>query len=190
MSRFCQKAIAAVFRILSKPIALLLAATLAAPTHATPAKAAVKPGNRTLSAFFHDLGRDVALKARFAQNPRGVLAEYGLDLADFSLPDRFTDIEIDRLLTQWPALIDPTPPAWLPSASKNVAEAEPPGQQQPPRIVIPTPVYGPPPGPRRDDIAKPPPGAPNPVQKNDGDPVQPPAIAPAPMDGPPSGQRR
>lgn len=192
MSQYRQKTIATVFRILSKPLTVLLAGTLAAPTYATPAQAELKTAKRTLPAFFDELGRDMVLRARFAQNPREVLAEHGLDLPNFVLPDRFTDIEIDRLLKRWPAVIDPTLPAWQHTAVKSVTDAQPREQPQSghsltagsrasgdvgnedvaeqPRFDVPMPVYGPPAGPRRD-LPRHQPRTLDPTKKDHGSPT-------------------
>jgi hypothetical protein len=87
----------------------------------------------TMSAFIARLRNDSALRARFAENPRGILREHGIDPAPYNLPDRVSEEQMERLLADL------------------AREARPP---QPPRPdaprPLPAPVYGPPPGaPRR-----------------------------------------
>jgi hypothetical protein len=87
----------------------------------------------TLTDFIARVRADAALRARFAENPRAVLNEYGIDPAPYNLPDRMSDERMDRLLDDL-----------------TRSAAQPP--QPPPRnpgLQAPVAVYGPPPGQRR-----------------------------------------
>jgi hypothetical protein len=111
----------------------------AAATGATLSSGAeeVRPGasspaeTLTMSAFIARIRQDAALRARFAQSPRAVLREFGIDPPPINLPERLSDAQIRRLLNDWTAGVDP--PASSPDSSR----------------LAPTPapvVYGPPPG--------------------------------------------
>jgi len=85
----------------------------------------------TMAAFIARIRQDTELRARFALSPRAVLREFGIDPPPINLPDKLTDAQIQRLLDDWTAGVDPVikPPGKRPSA--------------------PAPVYGPPSTPRR-----------------------------------------
>jgi hypothetical protein len=87
----------------------------------------------TLSSLIARLRHDAALRDRFADNPRAVLLDYGIDPTPYDLPDRISPAQMDRLLARFAQ----APPASEPQT--------PPKQLQP---RPPVPVYGPPPGPR------------------------------------------
>jgi hypothetical protein len=93
----------------------------------------------TMSAFIARIRQDAALRARFAQSPRAVLREFGIDPPPINLPDQLTDAQIQRLLNDWTAGADPAVP--------------PPGNRPPAPAPVytpaPAPVYGPPSTPRR-----------------------------------------
>jgi hypothetical protein len=90
----------------------------------------MQPETLTLSAFVARVRQDAALRARFAQNPRSVMRELGIDATPYDLSDRLTDAQLDRFLADW---------SRDPGASTPRPEPKP----APP---TPTPVYGPPPG--------------------------------------------
>src|SRR2546425_724206 len=79
------------------------------------------------SAFIARVRNDSRLRERFAQNPRAVLREHGIDSAPYNLPDRVSEAQMERLLAD---LAQPTRPPPSP----------PPDGGRPP----PVPVYGPP----------------------------------------------
>jgi hypothetical protein len=99
----------------------------------------------TFSNLIARLRRNAALRDRFADNPRAVLLEYGIDPTPYNLPDRISTAQMDRLLARF---------AQAPTSSDPQA---PPKQPQP---RPPTPVYGPPPGPRPSPRPLPPPAPP------------------------------
>jgi hypothetical protein len=87
------------------------------------------------------LRRDAALRGRFADNPRAILLEYGIDPTPYNLPDRISTAQMDRLLAQFA------------QAPTSTEQPDPPKPQPRP----PSPVYGPPPGP----VPRPPAGPPS-----------------------------
>ena len=87
----------------------------------------------TLSAFVARVRRDAALRARFAQNPRNVLREFGIDRTAYDLSDRLTDAQLDRFLADW-------------SRDAGTSTPRPVPDPEPVPAPTPTPVYGPPPG--------------------------------------------
>jgi hypothetical protein len=116
-------------------IAGLFAATQAA---GTSSRAEVShPGSPiqvetlTLSGFAARVRQDSALRARFAANPRAVLREFGIDPAPYNLPDRLTEAQIDRFVTDWSR-----------GAGTPIPRPETEPAQRPPPVVI----YGPPAG--------------------------------------------
>jgi hypothetical protein len=136
------------FRTLFKFIVGLLAAPPAAgiaseaeaggpvsPTKAGNPVSPVQAETLTLSAFVARVRRDATLRARFAQDPRTVLRELGIDPTPYNLLDRLTDAQLDRLLADWSRDAD-----WLRDAG---APSPPP---EPLTAPVPNPVYGPPPG--------------------------------------------
>ena len=114
----------------------------------------------TLSSLIGWLRRSAALRSRFADNPRAVLLEYGIDPTPYNLPDRMSSAQMDRLLAQFARV--PTSPELPPPPTPPPGPPTPPPQPPGP----PTPVYGPPPSP---------PPSPSP---------------PAPVYGPPPGLRK
>ena len=120
----------------------------------------------TMAAFIARLRHDRALRDRFAENPRSVLREHGIDPLPFALPERLDDAQLENLLADW-------------STRTGQAPAEPRGAAEP-KPRPPAPVYGPPPGPRTGV-----PEVPSPS------PTPPPSPAPpAPVYGPPPGMPR
>ena len=85
----------------------------------------------TLSAFVARVRQDAALRARFAQNPRTVLREFGIDPTPYNLSDQLTDAQLDRFLADW---------------SRDAGASTPPPVPGPVTPPAPAPVYGPPPG--------------------------------------------
>jgi hypothetical protein len=83
----------------------------------------------TLSQFIARVRGDAALRARFAANPRQVLAEFGIDPAPYNLPERISEAQMQRLLDDLSRQAGPPSP--------------PPGQDDASRRP-PVPVYGPP----------------------------------------------
>jgi hypothetical protein len=103
---------------------------------AEPGAVASTPGETlTMSAFIARIRQDAALRARFAQSPRVVLREFGIDPPPINLPDRLTDDQIQRLLNDWTAGVDP--PARPPPARPAL-------DRLPTTSLTPTPAYGPP----------------------------------------------
>ena len=86
----------------------------------------------TMSAFIGRVRQDAVLRERFSQNPSGVLREYGIDPSPYNLPDRLTQAQLDRLLSDW-----------LRGAGPSGSPPPSPGAAQPSPPVV---VYGPPPG--------------------------------------------
>jgi hypothetical protein len=87
----------------------------------------------TLSAFVARVRQDATLRARFAQNSRNVLREFGIDPTPYDLSDRLTDAQLDRFLADWSREAGASSPRPLPK----------------PAPPAPAPVYGPPPGLRK-----------------------------------------
>jgi hypothetical protein len=87
----------------------------------------------TMSAFLARVRGDSKLRARFAENPRAVLREHGIDPAPYNLPERVSEAQMERLLAE---LSRATPPPRGPA----------PDAPRP----LPAPVYGPPPGLRKE----------------------------------------
>jgi hypothetical protein len=104
----------------------------------------------TMSQLIARLRQDARLCRRFADDPRAVLIECGIDPAPYNLPDRMSSAQMDRLLAQLaqaPAPPDPeTPPTRPKPAPPAPVYGPPPRPPQPPRPPPPAPVYGPPPG--------------------------------------------
>jgi len=91
----------------------------------------------TMSAFISRVRQDAALRERFSRHPRAVLRQYGIDPSPYNLPDRLTQAQLDRLLSDW---------------SRGAGSSESPPSVSPPEGERPSPpavVYGPPPGLRR-----------------------------------------
>jgi hypothetical protein len=139
---------------------LLLAgsSTVAATPSITPVQAPVSAPKRTLTAFLDELRRDSVLRARFAQAPRAVLVEYGIDPPAFDLPDHYNEVQLNRLLgNSLEIATQAVPPKETQSDSgttKPLPKPDPKnGVPQPkpvePLPTPPAPVYGPPAGPRR-----------------------------------------
>ena len=125
-------------RTLFKFVIGLLAAFQGAATASRAQQARLEAPSQaetlTMSAFIARVRQDAVLRERFSQNPSGVLREYGIDPSPYNLPDRLTQAQLDRLLSDWSRGAGPSgssPP--LPS----------PGAAQPSPPVV---VYGPPPG--------------------------------------------
>jgi hypothetical protein len=89
----------------------------------------------TLSAFIARVRGDGALRARFADNPRAVLRDYGIDPTPFNLPDRITRAQMDSLLDDLSRRTETAQPAPQPAPSQG------------PRT--PVVIYGPPSGMRK-----------------------------------------
>lgn len=107
----------------------------ASPSRAEPARPELKPPSAasTMAAFIAQVRRDPQLRARFAQSPRAVLIEQGIDPGPFDLPDRLDEAQLERLLADWAR-----------SAGSPVVTP-----REPPRPAPSVAVYGPPPGPPR-----------------------------------------
>jgi hypothetical protein len=118
----------------------------ATSTHAAESRAAASTPAETLtmSAFIARIRQDAALRARFAQNPRAVLREFGIDPPPINLPDKLTDDQIQRLLNDWTAGVDPPAP---------------PPRDGRPKAVAPAIIYGPPATPVYGPPASPPPAS-------------------------------
>ena len=91
----------------------------------------------TMSAFVARIRQDATLRARFAQNPRAVLREFGIDPTAINLPDRLTAAQLRSLLNS--RTVD------VGEGRLILAQAKP----SPPAPVYgppstPAPVYGPP----------------------------------------------
>jgi hypothetical protein len=98
----------------------------------------------TLSNLIGRLRHDAALRGQFADNPRAVLIEYGVDPTPYNLPDRMSSVQMDRLLAQFPQAPTPTEPPTPPRSPPAPVYGPPPGPSPSPQP--PAPVYGPPPG--------------------------------------------
>lgn len=126
----------------------------------------------TMSAFIARIRHDAELRARFAQAPRAVLREFGIDPAPIVLPEELTEAQISRLVDDWAAgagssadarRIDPLVIAKAHHASPPTAVYGPP--------PAPAPVYGPPPTPRPSPTPSLTPGpTPSPTPKPPGKP--------------------
>ena len=127
---------------LRTPFMFIVGLFAAAQATGTPSRAEVSHAaspiqveTLTLSGFVARIRQDVALRARFAQNPRAVLREFGIDPAPYNLPDKLTDAQLDRFMTDW---------------SRGAGTPTPPPAPRPATSPAPAPVYGPPAGfPRR-----------------------------------------
>jgi hypothetical protein len=98
---------------------------------AEPRPAAAGPAETlTMSTFISRIRQDEGLRARFADSPRAVLREFGIDPPPINLPDRINPVQMQGLLNNWAAGVEP---------------AEPP--PNPGRFSAPAPIYGPPAGP-------------------------------------------
>jgi len=161
--------------------ALQAAATPSRADHARP-EAPSRSNASAMSAFMARLFHDADLRARFSQNPRAVLSQHGIDSGPYNLPERMTEAELQRLLSdriRRLAEAAPNPPA--PET----------GQPKPP----PAPVYGPPPGVRPVPPKANPPIVPSPplkppsatLPKPDSASPPPPPSPSAPVYGPPPG---
>lgn len=125
-------------RTLLKGLIGLLATLLGAvsPSRAEQARPeAPPPRASTMAAFIARVRRDPQLRARFAQSPRAVLREQGIDPAPFDLPDRLDEAQVERLLSDLARS----------AGSPAVPQPQPPRPSEPPPVA----VYGPPPGPPR-----------------------------------------
>jgi hypothetical protein len=102
----------------------------------------------TMSAFVARIRQDTGLRARFAQNPRAVLREFGIDPTAINLPDRLTEAQLQGLLN---------------GRTVDVREGRPVLAQAKPSP--PAPVYGPPstPAPVYGPPATPPPQPEKPI---------------------------
>lgn len=129
------------FQILSKLIAGLFAAPATdvasegeTGSPVAPAEAGspvpIQAKTLTLSAFVVCVRQDATLRTRFAQNPRAVLHEFGIDPTPYNLLSQLTDAQLDRLMADW----------------SHDAGATTPHSRPEPIMPAPTPVYGPPPG--------------------------------------------
>src|SRR5262245_38485997 len=67
----------------------------------TGAEASTRSDAPTMSALIARLRQDAVLRARFAENPRAVLREHGIDAAAFDVPVRMDDAQLQRLLAGW-----------------------------------------------------------------------------------------
>jgi hypothetical protein len=85
----------------------------------------------TLSAFVARVREDATLRAHFAQNPRSVFHEFGIDPTPYRLSERLTDAQLDRFLVDW---------------SRDAGASNPRPAPEPVTQPAPAPVYGPPPG--------------------------------------------
>ena len=102
-----------------------------------PPPASLRLEALTMSAFVARIRQDAGLRARFAENPRAVLREFGIDPAAINLPDRLTEAQLESLLNS--RAIDGR------GEARILAQAKP----SPPAPVYgppstPAPVYGPP----------------------------------------------
>jgi hypothetical protein len=86
----------------------------------------------TMSAFLARVRSDSQLRARFAENPRALLREYGIDPAPYNLPERVSEAQMERLL-----------------ADLDRAARAPLGPVPDAQRTSPAPVYGAPPGLRK-----------------------------------------
>jgi hypothetical protein len=98
----------------------------------------------TFSNLIARLRRDAALRGRFADNPRAILLENGIDPTPYNLPDRISAAQMDRLLAQF---------AQAPTSTQQPDPPKP--QPRPPSVI-----YGPPAGPRPSPPPAPPPAPP------------------------------
>ena len=127
----------------------------------------------TLSDLIRRLRHGAVLRDRFAENPRAVFLEFGIDPTPYNLPDRMNAAQMDRLLTRFAQVSTPTEPPTAPT----------------PRPEPPAVVYGPPPRPSPDLSPQPPapvygpPPGPSPSPKPSPQP-------PAPVYGPPPGRQK
>lgn len=106
----------------------------------------------TLSNLLAHARHNAALRDRFAEDPRAVLLEHGIDPKPYNLPDRMSSLQMKRLIAQFaqgPDPIEPPPPSPPPPASVRVPRPAPPTPPSPELAPAPAPVYGPPPGPRK-----------------------------------------
>jgi hypothetical protein len=129
--------------------ALQGAATWSRAAEPRPA-ASTPPETLTMSAFIARIRQDAALRARFAQSPRAVLREFGIDPSPINLPDRVTDAQIQRLLNDWTAGVDS--PARSPNGGQQLAPAPAPVYGPPATEAL---IYGAPPGPPPEPPRKP-----------------------------------
>jgi len=108
----------------------------------------------TMAAFIARLRHDRALRDRFAENPRSVLREHGIDPLPFALPERLDDAQLENLLADWSTRTGQAPaeprgaaePKPRPGPRTGVPEVPSPSPNPPPSPAPPAPVYGPPPG--------------------------------------------
>ena len=97
-------------RSLIKLVLGLLAALPGAPTTVQAEKPQpAQAGSMTMSAFIARVRNDAAFRERFAQNPRAVMRESGIDPAPYDLPDRLSQAQLDRLLADWSERAGPSP---------------------------------------------------------------------------------
>jgi hypothetical protein len=104
----------------------------------------------TLSDLIARIRHSTALRDRFADSPRAVLLECGIDPTPYNLPNRMSSAQMDRLLARFAQVPAPTEPPAPPPQSPAPVYGPPPGPSTPPPSAPsprpPAPVYGPPPG--------------------------------------------
>jgi hypothetical protein len=107
----------------------------------------------TLSNLLAHARHNAALCDRFAEDPRTVLLEHGIDPKPYNLPDRMSFLQMNRLIAQFaqgPDPIEPpTPPTPSPRPLAPVSVPRPAPPTPPVCAAVQTPVYGPPPRPRK-----------------------------------------
>jgi len=116
----------------------------------------------TLSDLIGRLRHSAALRDRFAENPRAVFLEFGIDPSPYNLSDRMNATQMDRLLTRFAQASTPTEPPTAPAPPEPpaVVYGPPPRPSPDLRPQPPAPVYGPPPGPSPSPKPSPQPPAP------------------------------
>ena len=124
-----------------------LMGTVASRAEALP-QASSRAEALTMSGFVARIRQDAPLRARFAQDPRAVLREFGIDPSSINLPDRLTEAQLQSLLNS--RAVDGR------GDRRILAQAQP----SPPAPVYgppstPAPVYGPPSTPKPQPTDKP-----------------------------------
>lgn len=109
----------------------------------------------TISDLISRMRSNANLRRRFANNPRAVLLEYGIDPTPYDLPEQMREAQMDRLLAQFAQAPPepPTPPTPRPAGPPTPVYGPPPSLQ--PAPSPPAVVYGPPPGPPRSGPSPP-----------------------------------
>jgi hypothetical protein len=133
-------------------VGILTALTGAAASRAdvTQSRPAPRVEIPSISAFISRIRQDAELRARFAQDPRAALSEFGMDPGPISLPNRLTEAQLQSLLDSWMAA----------SRSARMAANDFPRDLEASPMPAPAPVYGPPPSPPAPVYG--PPGTPSP----------------------------